>query len=182
MTSTTKYHNTNYPNVGALRRRLCRGELLQRTDIKLLLQKNCQPPAAPRQLRSTSALSSLSAWNHAINPRLFSGDVSPTSTSSELANALTPCKPSTPVSVPTSAILPNQIATDHNKHHYHDRSASQRQSSHLQVSHTSVANRRDDNDSNDNDEEQQVIEVCSCESVMGLILEMPSDEKIQERQ
>ena len=83
------------------------------------------------------------------------------------------------MSVPTSAILLNQIATDHNKHHYYDRSASQRQSSHLQVSHTSVANRRDDNNSNDNDEEQ-VIEVCSCESVMGLILEMPSDEKIQE--
>ena len=117
---------------------------------------------------TTSALSSLSTWNHAIDPRLFSGDVSPTSplsslmphqtsTSSELANALTPRIPSTPVSVPTSAILPNQTDTDHNED-YHDHSASQTQSSHLQVPHTSVDNRRDDDSSNDNDEEQRVIE------------------------
>ena len=60
-----------------------------------------------------------------------------------------PRKLSTPVSVPTSAILPNQTATDYNKH-YHNRSASQRQSSHLQVPHTSVDNRHNDNNSNDN--------------------------------
>lgn len=124
----------------------------------------------PSTSGSTLALSSLSTWNHAIDPRLFSGDVSPTSphhlpslmphqtsTSSELANALTPRNPSIPLSVPTSAILPNQTATDHNKH-YHDRSASQRQTSHLQVPHTPVTNRLDDDDSNDNDEEQRVIE------------------------
>lgn len=117
---------------------------------------------------TSSALSSLSTWNHAIDPRLFSGDVSPTSphhlsplmphqtsTSSELANALTPRKPPTPVSVPTSAILPNQTATYHNEH---DRSPSQRRSSHLQVSHIPVANRSDGDESNDNDEEQRVIE------------------------
>ena len=77
-----------------------------------------------------------------------------TSTSSELANALTPRILSTPVSVPTSVILPNQTATDHNKH---DRSASQRQKSHLQISHTH-ANRCDGDRSNDNDEEQRAIE------------------------
>jgi hypothetical protein len=122
----------------------------------------------PSSSGSSLALSSLSSWNHAIDPRLFSGDVSPasphhlsplmphqTSTSSELANALTPRKPSIPVSVPTPAILPNQTATDHNKHY---RSASQRQSSHLKVQHTPVANRPDDDESNDNDEEERVIE------------------------
>ena len=117
-----------------------------------------------RPSTSTSALSSLSTWNNAIDPRLFSGDVSPssphhlpslmphqTSTSSELANALTPRILST---VPTLAI---QTATDLNMH-YHDSIASQTQSSHLQAPLTRVANRRDDDDSHTNDEEQQVIE------------------------
>ena len=67
-----------------------------------------------------------------------------------------PRKLLTPVSVPTSAILPNQTATDYNEH-YHNRSASQRQSSHLQIPHTSVDNQRDDDNSNDNDEEQWII-------------------------
>ena len=126
--------------------------------------KDLQPSTSDSTLAS---LSSLSTWNHAIDPRLFTGDVSPTSphhlpslmphqtsTSSELANALTPRILSTPTLVPTPAILPNQTATDHNKD---DHSASQRRSSHFQVSHTPVANRRDDDESNDN-EEQQVID------------------------
>ena len=123
----------------------------------------------PSASGSTIALSSLSTWNHAIDPRLFSGDVSPasphhlpslmphqTSTSSELANALTPRNPSTPVSVSTSTILPNQVATEHNKH-YPDRSASQKKSSHLQIPPTPVASQHGD-DSIDNDKEQRVIE------------------------
>ena len=142
----------------------------------------------PSTSGSTSALSSLSTWNHAIDPRLFSGDVSPTSphhlsplmphqtsTSSELANALTPRKPSTPVPIPTSAILPNQTTTDHNKN-YHDRNASQKQSSHLQVSHTPVANRHDDGDSNDNDEEQRVIESLQVTPVQDQQMEVSSSE------
>jgi hypothetical protein len=79
-----------------------------------------------------------------------------TSTSSELANALTPRNPPTPLSVPTSAILPNQ-ATDHNKH-YHDRSALQKQSINLQILPTPVDNQHDIDDPIDNDEEQRVVE------------------------
>ena len=113
-----------------------------------------------------SALSSLSTWNHAIDPRLFSGDVSPasahhssplmphqTSTSSELANALTPRQPSTPGPL---TVLPNQTATDY-RHHY---SLIQQQSSDLRVPpqpSASVATEKDEDDPNDNDEEQQVI-------------------------
>ena len=63
-----------------------------------------------------------------------------TSTSSELANALTPRHPSTPVSVPAS--VPSQTVTDYSKH-YNDLSATL----HPQDPHTSVA---DDN-------EEQVI-------------------------
>ena len=80
-----------------------------------------------------------------------------TSTSSELANALTPRNPSTPVTAPTSAILPNQAATNHNKH-YLDHNAPQKQNSHLQLPPTSIANQHDEDNSNDNDEEQRVIE------------------------
>ena len=112
---------------------------------------------------SSLALSSLSTWNHAIDPRLFSGDVSPTpphhlpslmphqtSTSSELANALTPRNTSTPLSVPTLAILPNLTVIDHN----HDHSSSQMQS----PDQVPLTRRRDNDDSIDNDEEQQAIE------------------------
>ena len=80
-----------------------------------------------------------------------------TSTSSELANALTPRNPSTPGSVPSSVILPNQAATDHSIH-YHDLTASQKQSSHLQIPPTPDANRHGEDDNDDNDEEQRVIE------------------------
>ena len=123
----------------------------------------------PSNSTTSLELSSLPTWNHTIDPCLFSRGVphvshhlSPliphrTSTSSELANALTPRQPSIPVPVPASSILPNQTATDHAKH-YSDRTMSQEQSSHLQVPpqiDTSVASRRDDEDSNE--EEQQVI-------------------------
>jgi hypothetical protein len=117
----------------------------------------------------TSTLSALSTWNHAIDPSLFSGDVSPTSphhlsplmphqtsTSSELANALTPRQPSTPLSAPASAVLPNQTDTNYSKH-YQDPSATQQKHSQLQVPRTSVASRYDNDDSGDNDSEQQVI-------------------------
>ena len=96
-----------------------------------------------------------------------------TSTSSELANALTPRNPLTPV-VPTSAILPNQAATDHNKH-YHDRSASQNQSSHLQISSTPVTNRDDDDHSNDNNEKERAIESLQVTPVQNQQGVSPSD-------
>ena len=142
----------------------------------------------PSTSGSTLALTSLSTWNHAIDPRLFSGDVSPTSphhipslmphqtsTSSELANALTPRNPSTPVSVPSSSILPSQAAADH-KHH-HDLSASQKQSSHLQIPPTPVSNRDDDDDSNDNDEEQRVIESLQVSPVQDQQMEVSSSDR-----
>jgi hypothetical protein len=135
---------------------------------------------------STLALSSLSTWNHAIDPRLFSGDVSPTSphhlpslmphqtsTSSELANALTPRNPSTPVSVPSSAILPNQAASDQ---HYRDLSASQKQSSHLQIPPTPVANRRGEGASDDNCEEL-VIESLQVTLVQGQQMGVSSSDR-----
>lgn len=138
---------------------------------------------------STLALSSLSTWNHAIDPRLFSGEVSPTSphhlpslmphqtsTSSELANALTPRNPSTPVSVPSSAILPNQAVTDHNNH-YHDLSASQKQSSHLQIPPTPDANRHGEEVSDDNDEEQRVIESLQVTPVQDQQMEVSSSDR-----
>lgn len=132
---------------------------------------------------TSSTLSSLSTWNHAIDPCLFSGDVSPasphhisplmphqTSTSSELANALTPRQPSTPVSVPASAVFLTQTTTDYNKH-YHER-ATKQQNLHLQILHT-----RDDNDSNDNDEEQQAVASLQFTAVRDQDMEVSSSDR-----
>jgi hypothetical protein len=114
------------------------------------------------RLASSSAVPP--AWNLAIDSHLFPGDGSPesphllsplmphhTSTSSELANALTPRQASTPASVIASAGLPIQTATDYNEHCL-DASAL-----HLQAPHMSVDSGYDSEDLNNTNEGQQVM-------------------------